>query len=290
MLTTVSAAGDSPKEHFDRGMQAMDAQKYDTACDEFGKSDALAPTMATKFQLGRCNEARGKHATARYHFIECQRLAANTGDVDRAKVARERVVEAEKNAPRLRLQVTAPTEGQTIVVNGVEIERAKWAEPLYLDPGTVALTASAPGRRAFKFEINTSEPGAEIHVPIPELVPADRAGDPEPIPGEGVVRNKGMMVAGITLSALGGVALVAGAIVLPVAKATDFECDFELTECGAGRAGIALMVVGGTSLLAGIPLAVIGGRKAPVEEKPKRYAVTITPWISAIGGGVRGTF
>src|SRR5438094_8661227 len=80
-----TAFADETKQHFDRGLQLMAEKKFDAACDEFAASDATAPTMATKFQLGRCNEARQRWATARYEFLECARLATEAGDLKRAE-------------------------------------------------------------------------------------------------------------------------------------------------------------------------------------------------------------
>ncbi len=48
---------------FQQGMQDMEAGKYESACQKFRDSDQLDPTVNTKFNLGDCEEKRGKLAT-----------------------------------------------------------------------------------------------------------------------------------------------------------------------------------------------------------------------------------
>ncbi len=271
------ARADDAKRDFDLGMKLMQEKRFDDACDAFGRSDAAAPTMATKFQLGRCNEARHRYATARYDFIECAKLADAAGDKTRADAARQRVAEAEKRTPHLRLQV-APVDGERIVANGMDIPPDKWSQPLYVDPGKIALEASAPGRKPFNFDIDTSEPGAEIGVAIPELVPTDaRAERPVGRPqGERVRRSPAMFGTGIALVSVGGVSLVAGAAFL---AANQVECGGSLN-CPVSAPGLAFVIGGIVCLGAGIPLAVIGGRKVPPP------AAALHPWVSPTLAGL----
>jgi hypothetical protein len=311
-----AAFADESKQHFDRGLQFMAEKNFDAACDEFGKSDGIAPTMSTKFQLGRCNESRQRWATARYYFLECARLSTEAGDTKRAEAARQRVAEAEKNTPHLLLTVIAPVPGEAIVANGVPIPQDKWKEPLYVDPGRVRVEAGAPGRAPFRFEISTSQPGAEITVEVPALVP-DRGGGymygqrdrrargtPERVdPGVPMKRRSpGMFAGGIALSSIGGVGIITGLVVVGVASSPKRSCDLSISitntgctveeQTGLRNAGIAITVLGVASLAAGIPLAVIGGRKVPANPEPAQARLTFEPWIgpTLAGAGLSASF
>lgn len=122
-------------------------------------------------------------------------------------------------------------------------------------------------------------------------------GPPPPIPKKR--RSTGMMVSGIVLTALGGVTLLAGAVVYGMAKKT--SCTYSATgatfcsrnEDGA-TAGTIAMLLGGGMIAAGIPLTVVGARKVPVNEAGVRKVEAPrsvgTLFLSPTGASFRYSF
>ncbi|KYG02532.1 hypothetical protein BE20_50480, partial [Sorangium cellulosum] len=99
-------------------------------------------------------------------------------------------------------------------------------------------------------------------------------------------RSKGMMVTGIVLTSIGAVALLGGGLAIAASSATDpdytgdptdpFEEDFTYEEdASAADAGVALIVGGVVFAGVGIPLAIVGGRKVPVQ--PEKKAASAPP-------------
>lgn len=99
---------------------------------------------------------------------------------------------------------------------------------------------------------------------------ADAAGKPLPM-GH---RDEGMVIAGATLTAVGGAGLVTGAILLPVATATEDDDGWDVL------AGVVTLSTGASLAIIGIPILAVGAGKMPVE-----VVVTGPTQI-----GVRGSF
>jgi hypothetical protein len=259
---TPNAFADEVDDAFNEGMQALGQSKYDEACAAFTKAEDLGgATMRTRYQLGRCNQERGKHVDAHRAFADVARLADDSGDTKRASAARERMVESAKAVGLLTITVpdaTAALPGLRVERDGELVPPRNFGQPVAVTPGAHQIKITADGKDPLELPVSELLPGQSAQVTLPELMAGDVAAappsgatppatSPKVDAGPGKANptlfwtGLGFVIAGPLLGAAGGYTLV----------------EEEETE-----AGIAGMVVGGALLAVGIPFMVIGGRDA----------------------------
>lgn len=160
--------------------KALMAQgEFDDACPKFEASLKLDPALGTRVNLGDCYEAIGKVASAWSMFRAAADVARIKKD-PREQLALARAAKLEPRLPRLSLAIEGtPPPGMTIVRSGTAVEPAMLGSPIYVDPGRMIITATAPGFRAFEITIEVKEAQQQT-VAIPALVP-----DAAPAPSEG---------------------------------------------------------------------------------------------------------
>jgi len=236
-------AGDPPKTGGDaaaaqalfyEARQLMKDNKFGLACPKLEESLRLDYGIGTEFNLADCQEKVGKVASAWSGFLSVASNAHTAHQADREKVARERAKALEPRLPKLTIEVP-PTAPPSLEVkrDGIVVGQAAWNMAVPVDPGTHEITASAPGKVAWKGNIATPEQkAAKITVPkledqpvaaapatapktltatAPTAPPPDAASTtsitsfPEPIierPG-GTQRTIGWIVGGVGLASLG---------------------------------------------------------------------------------------
>jgi serine/threonine-protein kinase len=133
--------------------------------------------------------------------------------------------------------------------------------------------------------------------PVAPRAPAAAAAPTPAAPPQMRRRSKGMMVTGIVLISVGAVAVVGGGLAIAAACPGDTCDDTEDTFLGydeygepiymsgfdsgeddsAAAAGVALVLGGIVSAGVGIPLAIIGGRKVPVQPEKRAAAAAAAP-------------
>ncbi|WP_437720006.1 hypothetical protein [Sorangium sp. So ce861] len=180
--------------------------------------------------------------------------------------------------------VEAWAAGRSPFVKTVELNKAGASETVAVPP-----LAGAPARAAAPpVSGHAAPPPARAAAPPASgaaLAPvAGRAPAPPPQPLTRR-RSKGMMVTGIVLTSIGAVALLGGGLALAASSATDpdtgeptdpFEEEFGYEEdASATEAGVALILGGVVFAGVGIPLAIVGGRKVPVQ--PEKKAASAPP-------------
>lgn len=285
---------------FDEGKRLMDQKKYEAACPKFEESLKQDEKIGTQFQLANCQELVGKTASSWTNFLEVAGKAKARGEADREQVARERAKALEGKLSRLRIVVTAPEKspGMTIRRDGNQIGQASWGVAVPVDPGAHVIEAMAPGRSPWKGTIDVANPGSTVTATVPELKvgagypqgyqpgytyqPGAQPGYPPgyaPTPLPPVRRTKraspALFGTGIALISLGGVVLLAGAVVALGGGLENSIAD----NSGQGTVdtGVAMVVGGLAGIAVGIPLTVIGNRKVPVESgrwyQPTRIGV-----------------
>lgn len=157
---------------FEQGRALAKSNDWAAACPKFEASVHYDPTLGTKLNLATCYEKVGKLASAWSLYRESSELAAKANDLKRRDYA---VKQAEALEPRLpRLTINAPANepaGFTVTRDGVAIDAAALGASLYIDPGTHAIAASAPGFVAFSATVTARE-GVAASVAIPALDPA----------------------------------------------------------------------------------------------------------------------
>jgi hypothetical protein len=173
---------------FKAGRELMEAQRFPEACAKFEESYRLDASAGTLLNLGRCNEALGKTATAWSLYKRTVTLGNATNKPRHVKAAQEFLEAVDARLARIVVTVSEPVPGLTVRCGDVEVGEAARGEPLPFDPGSYDVVASAPGYDSFKtVAIATEGKTEEVSIP-PLLKPKPVAAPPPPPPapkGEG---------------------------------------------------------------------------------------------------------
>jgi hypothetical protein len=153
---------------FEQGKQLMKAKKYDEGCPKLEESQRLDPSGGTLLNLALCHELQGKLATAWSDFKGALSLAKKDGREDRIKAASEHIAAIEPKLPWLTVEVSAPSDGQSVTLDGGALGSAAWGTALPLDPGSHQLSATAPGRKPWDGEVSVKL-GEKKSLSVPEL-------------------------------------------------------------------------------------------------------------------------
>jgi len=292
---------------FEEGRELAKAGKFAEACEAFQKSYAIDRAPGTSLNYGDCLEKLGQLRKAWQMYDEAARDFDKEGD-SRSKFARERASAVAPKLGTLTVKVAQPKVAGLVVKIGNESlpPQAKMVERY--EPGSIEVTATAPGRVAFSSTARTAA-GANVIVEIPPLAMSDGSAapiptpDPPPIePTETGRRNPTRVKLAIGLGAGGGVALVIGGILTLSARSSyndavdSHKCSKETgtlvcnpdgadqVNSAVTRANVATgFVVGGGVLAAA---AVVLYVTAP------RETLQISPTVSAtgVGLGISGAF
>jgi hypothetical protein len=158
---------------FTEGRRLMAEGSVAQACQKFEASQKLDPGVGTSLNLAECYERSGRTASAWAQFREAISLARATGSVDREQLARERADALEKRLARLTISVEGDAPpGLEVRRDGARLDPAELGIAIPVDPGTHAVTASAPGRADFTTSVDVQGDGAQAAVKIPALAAA----------------------------------------------------------------------------------------------------------------------
>ncbi|WP_437519845.1 hypothetical protein WME79_25260 [Sorangium sp. So ce726] len=193
--------------------------------------------------------------------------------------------------------VEASAAGRAPFARSVELTRAGASETLAVPP----LPAGAPARDAALPPSGPPAPaGAAAPPPSSALAPAGAAAPrasgapvaayapPPPAAPLTKRRSKGMMVTGIVLTSLGTVAVLGGGLVIAsTTSCSGDSCGYDSSsvyeEEDTDGAGVGLVVSGLILAGVGIPLAIIGGRKVPVQPEKQAASAPAPPPELVIG-------
>lgn len=130
-----------------------------SACPKFEESYRLDPSIGTLLNLGLCEEARGRTATAwtkLRQFLD----SAPAGD-SRLRLAQQKLNKLETQLPWLRLVVDDQGVEQVLLVqlDGVELRDASLTEAIPVNPGEHSVRISLPTGETneTRFHIDTAE-------------------------------------------------------------------------------------------------------------------------------------
>jgi len=203
---------------FSEGRRLMAEGRIAEACQKFEASQKIDPGVGTSLNLAECYERSGKTASAWAQFREAISLARATGSAEREQLARERAEALEQRLARLTISVkgTAPS-GLEVRRDGARLDPAELGIAIPVDPGSHAVTATAPGRAAYSTTVDVTGDGALVNVEIPELAPeATSAGTVATAGAAAELDTKSSGGSQKTLSVvalgLGGAGLVVGGI------------------------------------------------------------------------------
>jgi hypothetical protein len=177
-LVHAQSGGDSKaaaEALFDDGRKLMSASKYAQACAKFEASQALDPGVGTSLNLADCYEKMGRSASAWAQFRETISAARRAGSSERERIARER---SDALEPKLSYLTIITWKGQDVTVSrdGQALDAAVLSTPIPVDPGTHAIAASAPGKRAWTTDVTVRDNADRVSVSVPIL-----ADEPKPL-------------------------------------------------------------------------------------------------------------
>src|SRR5882724_8243019 len=145
-LTTTSAAYAEPRadELFQEGRKAMKANDWPTALANLAHSYKLEPAPGTLLNVAECEMHVGKLVEALEHFKQVE-IALPAQD-KRRNVAVERALSLAPRVPRLVVKLGSGAAAGTEVFRGDA--RVELGATTLVNPGTIALRVTAPGRPA----------------------------------------------------------------------------------------------------------------------------------------------
>lgn len=212
---------------FNQARKAMAAHQYAEACPKLEESLRLEYGLGTLLNLADCEEHAGKLATAWTKYLELASKARAAGQLERARIGRERAAALEPRLSNLVVEVPAETrvDGLVIERDGTPIGAAEWDTPIPADAGSHAIVASAPGRRSWSAKVSVTDGATTARVTVPPLAverpppppiaaapaapPAGEAPSrPEPA-GETAPRSRGLGLSRTLAIASGAVGLAA---------------------------------------------------------------------------------
>ncbi|MBI3203255.1 MAG: hypothetical protein HYZ29_17075 [Myxococcales bacterium] len=324
----VAHAGDKALAEtlFQEGRKLFDAGKLDAACAKFDASQRQDPSPGTLINLGKCNEARGKTATAWANYKEAESLARNMSRTEQESAAAARATAIEPLLSRLEIKAPAQAiEGLAVKRNGVAISTDALGTASPVDPGEHEIEASAPGYKTWtsKVTVGKQKDSASVQIPdlekgaeaAPAVAPPPPATGGEPPPSKGAAGASATADAGsggsstktfgYVLTGVGAVALIAGGYFgyaaskqASDAKNDDTLCpDKQCTPAGRdeidaaeGKALISTIGVGvGVAALGtGIVLLVTAPSNKEVATSKRRAlsAVRVAPFVDQKNAGL----
>jgi hypothetical protein len=174
MLFTADAsaqvAADSAKATalFERGREQLKRGETEAACGSFAESFALEPADGTELNLADCEERLGHLAAAWRLFDQTATRSATKGNKARTAAALDRAAKLLPRLGQVTLQLAnTVVPALAITIAGEPVEATARIDRK-VDPGPVAIHASAPGRVAFERTV-TIEAGETANVTIPAL-------------------------------------------------------------------------------------------------------------------------
>jgi len=281
---------------FEEGRVLAKDGKYAEACERFGKSFELDPTVGTELNLADCHEKQGHLREAWQLFEAAAAEAARTGDDKRTKFAHDRAAVVASKMVVLLVKVAEPArDGLAITIGGRAVSAAPEVRER-VEPGDIAVIASVPGKP--KFETTAKGvAGATVVVEIPPFT--DR---PPPRPDVAQRRDRARVVLAFGIAA-GGAASGITALAVTLKGKSDYNATVDSAHCMRVTGGFVCDDTGDAAIARSQRLANIGtgfaiaagvlvGASAVVYFTAPREPVAVAPSVTATSAGVvvRGRF
>jgi hypothetical protein len=169
------SAPDSTREakaeaRFREASAAFDAGRLDAACAAFDASLHLFPTLGTLLNLALCHEKQGKTASAWLEFTYAAAWASDSAQRDRGEFAHQHALRLERGL--LRVEIELPSEAHAhLEIDGQPVADSRQAFPVFLDPGTHVIAATAPGGERYESTVTVAAGASSgpLVVTIPAL-------------------------------------------------------------------------------------------------------------------------
>jgi hypothetical protein len=205
------------RELFSEGRELMNQQRHDEACQKFQESIDTYPSIGAQLNLGRCNELRGRSATAFAAYKRAAKMATSAGDGERADAAERFATAIEGKLAWVTIRATELQPDTTIALDGKPVSHGALATPQPIDPGTHRVTVNVPGKPEWE-ETFTLRHGQSHTLRLSGSGAAPRGETPSataPEPDEPTRDTAGpnpLLVSGVVASVVGGAGIIVGAV------------------------------------------------------------------------------
>jgi tetratricopeptide (TPR) repeat protein len=221
----VDAAPSAAERLFEEGRALLEAGQPEAACEKFELSIAKDPRqIGVLMNLAVCNERIGKLATALELYREALARATEANLPGAKKLAQREIDKLVPRVPVIELaRASTPLPGEKLVIDNKVVSLD--VEELPVDPGSHALTLTAPGRLPFETRVDVRGTDRKrVLLPVlakPENTILERRSSPQRLVGK--------------LMTLGGaVVVLTGGAIAYYAK-SDYDSLFEGTTPHCGR-------------------------------------------------------
>lgn len=289
---------------FQEGRRLMNEGRFAEACPKLKESHRIDPGVGVLLYLGDCYAGNGQTASAWSTYREAEAGARTARQVDREKIARDKAAALEPKLTRVLLLAPAsPTPGLEVRIDEQQFGSAMMGVAIPVDPGTVQLTVTAPGKERWSKTLEIAPGGGEIRVELPALAAttgaapaavADPSQSPDgPVDQDGWSGQKtaaavvlGVGVAGIAVGSIFGI-MAAGSwsdADSLCGEGDPRQCTEEGAVAGEGASTEALVSTVGF----GVGLAAVVGAGVLWFTAPDdgEQAVRVTPRVGLGGGGI----
>lgn len=285
---------------FEEGRKLVGEGKHADACPKFEEAFSLIGGVGVAYNLADCWEHTGRVASAWAMFGKAAVLAGEKKDKERERLAKDHAQALEPRLPHLvvRLAGAAPP-GLEVKAGKLKIGSGSFGTKLPVDPGSLTVEATAPGRRPWsrtlsvveKQDVEAEVPELELEAPRPppsaSVLPSSSASAPPPPPPPDGLSP--LRVTGVSVAAGGGALVALGAVLGGLALGRHQEslkvgCDAD-SRClpdaarirddarGLGDASTALFIVGSLAAAAGVTVFLLAPSK-PRARPPATVLVT----------------
>ena len=156
---------------FRSGKDLLAAKDFAHACPKLAESFRLDPATGTLLALAICHERDGKLASAWGEYSDVASRSKAEGRTDREVAARTKVEELQSQLSTLTIVVpdAAQVPGLEVKRGGATIAPAWFGTPVPVNGGTLAIDATAPGKKPRHGEITLAPSGDRQSVTIDPL-------------------------------------------------------------------------------------------------------------------------
>ncbi|WP_437280837.1 tetratricopeptide repeat protein [Sorangium sp. So ce375] len=169
---------------FDAALDLMKQGRSAEACPRLEQSQRIDPGIGTLLYLAECYENTGRTASAWATFRQAMSESQAAGQGDRARKAQARAARLEPGLSKLSIGVAAENlaiEGFKVRSAGKAVDPAVFGIALPVDPGEIAIEASAPGHETWTTTVKLGSDKGAASVDVP---PLKRIEGPLPAPRE----------------------------------------------------------------------------------------------------------
>jgi hypothetical protein len=290
LSAATARAEPSAKELAQRAYEHFVAKEYEQAIELLEQAKAQSPAPTISLIEGRAHLALGRLVTARDRFREAGSWKLGPGDpkpfVAAVDDAKRELFDVEQRVAKLRVELSAPMTGVTVVVSGVD--RGAPGTEIDLDPGEHRVEVRGIDGVLARTLTLAEREKQTITIQIAPLPGGNKVVEPEPDRGDA-----DYVPAGITFGAAGGV-LVLGAVMGGLAldrkqtldeQCTDKQCPLEAEAVhqdavAFGWTSTVALALGGAGLVAGTLLVVLPPRRA----QPSSASLVLSPSFLGLRG------